>query len=186
MALWDSEENKKHLKMQHTRKRRKWTVPKFSLCSPLKGHQKYTRKSNTAEIADSGNGRWPTFSGVLRFRVLFSACWEFPEKGRQIREFWYVWILGPRYESYYREPPDVGLALTALSRVPPHPPIAIAPHLPGSLCDVPEGGAQAGAWEVSQGASRWRGKAPQTAFGARPTSGGTQYCKFACLTQVLS
>ena len=44
---------------------------------PSKRAPKHTRKRNTPENADSGNGRLLAFSGVLRFRVLFGACQTF-------------------------------------------------------------------------------------------------------------
>ena len=43
---------------------------------PSKRAPKHTRKRNIPENADSGNGRAPAFSGVLRFRVLFGALWK--------------------------------------------------------------------------------------------------------------
>ena len=51
---------------------------------------KHTRKRNTPENADSGNGRLPAFSGVLRFRVLF--VWKatkqyLNQRGTKIRVF---------------------------------------------------------------------------------------------------
>ena len=47
---------------------------KWGLSDASQRGTKSTRKRNTPENADSGNGRLPAFSGVLRFRVLFGAC----------------------------------------------------------------------------------------------------------------
>ena len=74
-----SEENKEHPKTQHTRKQ---AIPRTCVfgCVAFSGAlfrferaPKHTRKRNTPEIADCGNG---LFSGVLRFRVCFGACKE--------------------------------------------------------------------------------------------------------------
>ena len=87
----------------------------------------------------------------------------------------------------------MGLAPTAVWRVPPHPPIATggpfpdhSPSLPAFPLPLPpqpplalfamlrEGVAQAGVRGGGGGLSRkgWRGRAVQAALGARPTSGG--------------
>ena len=91
-----------------------------------------------------------------------------------------------------REPPDVGLAPTAVWRVALIPPIATggpfpdhSPSLPPSPSLFPptllalfamlqEVAAQAGVGEGSLSCKGWRGRAVQAALGARPTSGGAQ------------
>ena len=91
-----------------------------------------------------------------------------------------------------REPPDVGLALTAVWRVAPIPPIATGGPFPNHSPSLPtfpslfpltplalfamlqEGAAQAGVGEGSLSRKGWRGRAVQAALGARPTSRGAQ------------
>ena len=53
---------------------------------------KHTRKSNTPEIADSGNLRLSAFSGVLHFRVCFGAC---ERKGKSL-----MCSTGDRFSSF--------------------------------------------------------------------------------------
>ena len=83
-AFWHLKNNQRR-----TKSTRKHTHPKtqvidcpqnlrFRVCCvfgcslfPSKRAPKHTRKRNTPETADSGDGRLPAFSGVLRFQVLF-------------------------------------------------------------------------------------------------------------------
>ena len=89
----------------------------------------------------------------------------------------------------FREPPDVGLAPTAVWRVPTHPPplqledpslttTLPSPPSPSLFPPTPlalfamlrEGAAQAGVGEGSLSRKGWRGRAVQAALRARPTS----------------